>query len=651
MIFCLDSGSTPEVVSEAYFGKSPILQQAENVLEQMRQEILQDPYADYTNHKLNEVFQKLIEKQFGWKKFHCIWEKTARSQANAYTLLSVDVLRNPREMVSVNKKNGFYDKSHSHIAYVAISATMVQQLGLTAAEMLAIMLHEFGHNFDVSPYMCVNMLGAYGKEVSKLIEEALSNDPKQNPKEAEKALQKLIPNTGNWKDDEAHWGRYTSKELSTPFMKRALKMWHDVIDGMSKARSVALYPFRALINLPIYAILSPVDHRAKMNTRKGETFADSFAVAYGYGPELASGLNKLGVGSFHPEKHYFRFGIRRFATDMIMAQRYMITLWCGSCHGTHDTRMFGMIRQLENELKDETIPASLRKELANQVQELKDEYDRYMRGEMGDTNLIMTSLMRKAVATIFNGESDFVAKIFPENTINNRFESADGEVSAHGAITDLYVTGYSYMESYVEACEQNNLDKIRLYENRLKYIIEAANEIERMTLEAANIDKDMKPIIDQLNAKGYKTKYSSAGHTKLRKKEDRYKDGIYKGKLYSDARIMFDGDYNFPKAPKYWIWKSVEGNDYLDIDPKQYTPEKTAMTPDQEFSRWKACYMGTLKTWVDNLPDADKADDSTEVKDTKGRDVAVEDVEIPTVDEMMDTILESVLFDVTPPSE
>ena len=169
----------------------------------------------------------------------------------------------------------------------------------------------------------------------------------------------------------------------------------------------------------------------------------------------------------------------------------------------------------------------------------------------------------------------------------------------------------------------NDMDAIRSCQNKIKYIDNREKKLGLVvTLEAANIDAEIKPIIAELNRKGYKTKYSSAGHTKLRKKEDVGRDGVYYGKLYSDARIMFDDDYDFPKAPKHWVWKTVEDKDYLDIIPQTYDSKDG--TPDEAFAKWKANYMGTLRTWVENLPDRSESEGKIEAKDTKGRKITIE---------------------------
>lgn len=206
-------------------------------------------------------------------------------------------------------------------------------------------------------------------------------------------------------------------------------------------------------------------------------------------------------------------------------------------------------------------------------------------------------------------------------------------------------TKESYQLKLEDAQNRNDIDAIRIYENKIKWFDiheKACNDTQSYTLEAANIEDDIKPIIELLNSKGYKTKYSSSGHTKLTKKSDVDKDGVYYDKLYSDARIMFDNDYNFPKAPKYWMWKTVDGKDYLDIIPIHYN--KKDGTPREAFSKWKQNYMGTLKTWVDNLPDQDKSDDKAVITDKKGRALTTESIE-NDVNEMYNDFFENSLND------
>lgn len=127
------------------------------------------------------------------------------------------------------------------------------------------------------------------------------------------------------------------------------------------------------------------------------------------------------------------------------------------------------------------------------------------------------------------------------------------------------------------------------------------DQFDKIITEKANMDDDIRPIIKSLNAKGYKTKYSSSGHPGIISKNDRDSDKVKSGRLYIDARIMFDGNYKFPEAPKWWVWRQVDGNDYLDVKEIYL---KDGESPSQAKRNWKSKYMGTLRTWVEDLPSA-----------------------------------------------
>lgn len=219
-------------------------------------------------------------------------------------------------------------------------------------------------------------------------------------------------------------------------------------------------------------------------------------------------------------------------------------------------------------------------------------------------------------------------------------------------LTDLLTMQKECKSLLEKAQDENDYDHIRIYTNKLKYVdakmlhLQEAEDIlihpvidGEIVSEAANIDPEIKDIIKILNEKGYKTKYSSAGHTKLRKKGDAKRDGVYHGKLYSDARIMFADTYNFTAAPKYWAWKMVDGNSYLDIIPLPY--DKKDGSPSEAFTKWKSNYMGTLKTWADNLPTEDKTRGKVTAKDAKGREKVLESTNDLYHDMMSDILLEA----------
>jgi hypothetical protein len=148
--------------------------------------------------------------------------------------------------------------------------------------------------------------------------------------------------------------------------------------------------------------------------------------------------------------------------------------------------------------------------------------------------------------------------------------------------------------------EANNKPTLKKESVDMKYVLEKAMEDE------------IKPIVNRLNSLGYKVKYASPGHYHLRKREDDDRDGVYYKQLYTDARIMFDGNYKFSDAPKYWKWRKVDKCDYLDVKPITYN--KNDGNPDQAFAKWKSKYMASLKNWVSNL-DGKKVSEVTSAND------------------------------------
>ena len=168
----------------------------------------------------------------------------------------------------------------------------------------------------------------------------------------------------------------------------------------------------------------------------------------------------------------------------------------------------------------------------------------------------------------------------------------------------------------IDIVDQENAEIAKMYPKYLEDYLEES--VSDYYSEAANIDKEMQKYIDKLNDKGYKTLYSSPGHDNIRAKEDTNKDGVYYGKIYCDARLMFDADYNFGEAPKYWHWRQVDGKSYLDITPITFKGDDSSR--DKQYAEWKEKYLKSLDEWIDELPDASdngkkKKDDSDDSKD------------------------------------
>ena len=155
-----------------------------------------------------------------------------------------------------------------------------------------------------------------------------------------------------------------------------------------------------------------------------------------------------------------------------------------------------------------------------------------------------------------------------------------------------------------------------------------------------DLDPEMKPLIEKLHRKGYKTTASSSGHNNLVANDDVNKNGVRDERLYSDARLVFAGKYNLGKAPKYWYWKKVDNGDkvdYLDIEEMHY--DTTPGGPSKAFQDWKIKYMKSLSEWIDSLPDADSGNNEN-VDEACATESATE------INNEIDTLFESVMSDI-----
>lgn len=228
-------------------------------------------------------------------------------------------------------------------------------------------------------------------------------------------------------------------------------------------------------------------------------------------------------------------------------------------------------------------------------------------------------LVKKLKEFINNPKNDFMEDIlkkslnFKKNIYTIKLNDQDGKDS-NKVITKIKSCGFRDVDDQgVKVLYEKEVkgllltliydtvgDKIRVTYEPYDKDKELKESAEILEASKDDIDEDIRAIVDKLNRKGYKTKYSCSGHTKARIKEDGYRNGIYKGKLYTTARIVFDDDYKL-NPPKGWKIKTFDGK--IGIYPVAPDYNYSNGVPDDAFEKWKNEYMAELKMWVNGLPD------------------------------------------------
>lgn len=421
-----------DIYQEAFVGKTKALLDIEKQLDIILTKIRQNPLADFTNSKENQQLEKLIKAAFGFKTVNFMWIRTPEAAPNVFTALTLNVILGDAEPKFLfDEKNGYYDSKHCHTCAITASSSMAVHLNLTAAEYMAIILHELGHNFDRSLWAQIYIIRSLITDLVPIIRTKKRNTI---PLQITKLIVKYTQGTAVGKNVFAASLRFFEKILDVvPFFKKLGVGFNKLSSWLTKGIEYII-AIPGLLLSPVYALFSPLAQLINVDTRKQEEFADSFATFYGYGPELSSALSRLESVNLLKINKSNPFGgnsVHKFLTDTAIANRYLIYALLDGTHGSTGTRIVSMIREMENELKKQDLPANLKAALKKELDDTKKLYDIYQQaqyGESDDESLPITAAVRGLVASLFNGRSDYIAKLFSSNSAFVHAESVDEKI-------------------------------------------------------------------------------------------------------------------------------------------------------------------------------------------------------------------------------
>lgn len=148
-------------VEESYFGKSRTLVACEGVIksiikelkipnnDKLPQRVVDTPKLNKSD--LNKKLQDLLQKQFGFGEMYVHWDGSDVPNAYSFTKGIIKLIGTDMPKLPVKQADGgYYDEGHSYLCTVNVYAGLIDA-GLSAEEILAVMLHEIGHNFDCTP--------------------------------------------------------------------------------------------------------------------------------------------------------------------------------------------------------------------------------------------------------------------------------------------------------------------------------------------------------------------------------------------------------------------------------------------------------------------------------------------------------------------
>lgn len=259
---------------------------------------------------------------------------------------------------TVNKNNKGELSAPDLTIYTMVTYGLLDNDLLTDGEILAILLHEMGHNFYNSPY---NYLSRMTVEMPVLhLSIALAYDII----DMQKGVFKLRERISNLKSSIPNYIKVTTR------IKKLMSVVMDIVPS-----TLNFIPIKFKVRNTRIKISNPLNPFVSLFNYNVEKHADSVAVDYGYGEELARALAKL---DFDPRR--FRYTLENnnspigmvYQLDGLFAS-HMSSILSG--YPTNQNRVKTALNRIEHSLEDPNLNPKMKKELEGQYKSFKKWYE------------------------------------------------------------------------------------------------------------------------------------------------------------------------------------------------------------------------------------------------------------------------------------
>lgn len=413
-------------MNEVYLGGSAVTG-IQSVMDQIVQVLTDDPSTIIVRHPLTKKLEEEVQKAFGFKYVSIEWHAGFIGISSGTINPEKFKHRKNSSFVQGSHGKGFYDTDHAMSVYIILDSTLITDIGITSREMVAMLLHEIGHNFDFSPMtLYAGMFNILNMIIDLLMEFSIAASDKTGvglvmfkssipykviaaatiplsalpfTKEATlkiTAIRDYILDTLPPIQGLAHKTKNTVKTVVT-FIASMMSPWSALSSIFNRIRKV-----RTLFNItPMSIFVTPFKYLLSVMNKSSEIYADSFAATYGYGEELSNYMIKVDRYTVIPntKKTTQVFNIiYDFAycytqiSDMVSS---------GSKSPNTTKRIRRTIDKLERDLRTGNVDPNLKKDLELQLKNVKDSYDRLI--NMNETEYTFVSrLYTKFIESYYN---------------------------------------------------------------------------------------------------------------------------------------------------------------------------------------------------------------------------------------------------------
>ena len=409
-----------QFVNEAYFGKTVNLVKLEKCIGELRAEYTLK--KNYTATPEMKRIEQCIKDQFGFEYVNLNIIPQNIPNAFTYTLgIRFDIIKEDklRKMVIANQKDGYrFKEGNGFVLIVAIYGGVLANKNFTDAEIVAILLHEIGHNFAdvISKDIRLANYQFYQNWFEIVLLRALFNLGFTLPED----IAFTITNNNDYQEKE--------KQKEKPV--GAVKSFFQYISGRLSDLEFNTKVFKSrIINGIIGSIYgqNALDSRANSTVgskrilttpgRQNEVIADKFAAIYGYGSEQVTALSKMTLDTYPAEDILAKlpFGNMLLKYDAELGKDYHKY----DVHPNIVQRANTMIQSLEFELKKKDLDPEMRKIIQKQIKEMQDCKAAFMKIEKDDN---ARAQVEKAYAAVVDKKMPDATTAKLEDEINKQID-------------------------------------------------------------------------------------------------------------------------------------------------------------------------------------------------------------------------------------
>ena len=410
-----DANYTPPIINEAYLGRAPVAKM-QAALSEVCTTVRNDPYVNLNGTNVAKKLETAICDTFGFNSCSIYWSNRPGDMfplASGACTIVQSVGFNFSEIDRFddkNFKNGYYDTNHTLDVIIIFNSVYIADAGLTDEEVMAVLLHEIGHNFDHTLWRIFDdwfrvakgvyhtvrlaMLGAYASAVGAGLGTILGIVLKSSKTGREIAtyatnidnvIMDLIPPIG-----------YIARCIGRP-LTPIIKLFRNVKGAVNKVRRLGTNTVDTVMSIA----LMPIRYITSTPTRKSEQYADRFAATYGYSAEQLSGLNKL-VKYMVVQDGPFNDSLLAPFYDLLMLRYDILSALYGD-HGNNQQRAIWMMTKLDNDLKESGLTAAQKKIILKERDRMTAFYDEYVNADVNVRN-VFTQTFRKMMDSWYNGK-------------------------------------------------------------------------------------------------------------------------------------------------------------------------------------------------------------------------------------------------------